>query len=229
MPTFRFTIRQLLGLTMAIGLAIGLWLHYTQTTTPRLFRQKEVDAAMFAEAVNHFVYIGEDAAVRELVGLASSNTDLTDFKMSKGEVWSTNERIGWMCRVLFESKEGYPLRSPMFGGLMLPQRTMPLGNWPHYPVAKSGSSCFVLSEGYMLGGVAEPAEDYVLFCRQNGVFRTKRIAVPSKQTALRDAATLRNSAEWQAIKWTDSGQGFSYSMDEKSCFVFIYEQADRIP
>jgi hypothetical protein len=37
---------------------------------PELFRQKSFTAATFAEAVNHFVALGEDAAIRELQGLA---------------------------------------------------------------------------------------------------------------------------------------------------------------
>jgi hypothetical protein len=227
MSRIRFTVRQLLYLTAIVGVVVGLWLHHERSATPRLFRQSEFNSALFAKAVNHFVDIGEDAAVRELAKLAA--TEEKNLSGTGQKYWATNERVGWMCRVLFEPKAKTPLRPPMFGGLNLPFNTMPETEWPLYPVAQSGSTYFVLSEGYMLGGQAEPVADYLLYCRQNGVFRTKRVAVPNKKSAQGDAASLRNSTAWQAIKWTDSGTGWSYSMDEKSAWAFIQEQADTTP
>ena len=52
-----------------------------------------------------------------------------------------------MCRVLFEPKGQDSLRQPMYGALDLPWNSMPLTKWPLYPVALSGSSYFVLSDG----------------------------------------------------------------------------------
>lgn len=90
---------------------------------PRVFQEKAFTAASFADAVNHYVGLGEESAVRELRDLALDS--FRDFADHRGE-WSTNERIGWMCRVLFDPKNTEPLRQPLFGGLRLPYHTMPL-------------------------------------------------------------------------------------------------------
>jgi hypothetical protein len=179
-----------------------------------------------ADAVNLFIDLGEQAAVEELNRL--SDDDWSQHQLGPGGAWYVNERIGWVCRVLFEAKDSKPLRPPMFGGHLLPFNTMPDANWPLYPVAQSGAAFFVLSEGYMLAGYPESPRAYIEYCRQHGVFRKNRLSVPSKKQAQNDALALRRSAVWQAIKWTDGGQGFSYSFDEPSAWKFIQRQADDI-
>jgi hypothetical protein len=189
---------------------------------PRLLQQRDFTAASFAEAVNHFVALGEEAAVQELQGLAADN--LTDSKRG----FSANERIGWVCRVLFEAKADQRLRPPSFGALRLPCHTMPDNSWPLYPVALSGSTYFILSEGYRLSGVPEDPKAYIQYCRRIGVFRKEPVGVPTKAQALRDAAALHQSAGWKAIKWTDSGENWSYTMDERRAWDFIQKQAESV-
>jgi hypothetical protein len=208
------TLRTFLILLMSLQASSG--------AAPQLFREKAFTAASFAAAVNHFVSVGEDAAVQELPGLALD--DSADLQRG----FSANERIGWMCRVLFEPKGKDPLRPPAFGGLNLPYHTMPDKNWPLYPVALSGSSCFVLSEGYELDGHAEDPTHYIDYSRQAGVFRKKPVTVPTKTQALKDAASLRQSAAWKAIKWKDQGENWSYMMDEEWTWKFIQNQAESI-
>lgn len=193
---------------------------------PSLFQEKAFSAASFAEAVNHFVTLGEDGAVQELRGLALDHS--TDFAVYGNRGWSVNERIGWMCRVLFEAKPNEPVHPPRFGALRLPYHTMPEKSWPLYPVALSGSTYFVLSEGYRLDGVPADPKAYIDFCRQTGVFRTKPVSLPSKRKALEDAAALRQSAAWKAIKWIDSGENWSYTMSEESAWKFIQNQTEII-
>lgn len=192
---------------------------------PRLFREKEFTAASFAEAVNHYVALKEDAAVEELQGLALDGEK--DFTKHNG-AWSVNERLGWMCRVLFMSTGDKPLRPPGFGGLSLPWSTMPLESWPSYPVALSGSTYFVLSEGYTLDGLAERTEDYIKYCRKNGRFRAEPLSVPTKEQAIKDAAALRASKAWRKIKWEDSGQNWFYLMSETDAWKYIQNQADSV-
>jgi hypothetical protein len=194
---------------------------------PRLFSEDRFTAALFAEAVNHFVALGEDAARKELDGLTLDGSK--DFEIHGDGQWSVNDRIGWMCRVLFEPKNGNSLRGPLFGAPNLPYHTMPDKSWPQFPVALSGSTYFVLSQGYMLGGRAEDPRYYVDYCHQNGVFRKAPLKVPTQEEALKAAATLRASAAWKAIKWNDSGEGWSYSMEEPWAWKFIQRQADAIP
>ncbi len=192
------------------------------SASPKLFKQKSYTAAALAEAVNHFVALGEEAAVQELRGLLSDRT--TDLKHG----YSHTERVGWMCRILFEPKADEPLRPPGFGTSHLPHRTMPLKSWPLFPVALSGSTYFVMSDGYTRFGVPEDAKDYLAYCRQTGVFRKTPVPVPSRTQALKDAAALKQSKLWQVIKWKDSGEGWSYTMDERATWEFIVKQAETI-
>lgn len=83
-----------------------------------------------------------------------------------------------------------------------------------------------MSEGYLLAGVPEDPRAYIDYCRTNGVFRKTKVTVPTKTQALKDAAALRKSKAWTDIKWTDSGQNWSYTMDEGWAWEFIQKQAD---
>jgi hypothetical protein len=61
-----------------------------------------------AEAANHYVALGEEAATKELESLTS------DWTEDRKGGFSTNERIGWICRILFQPKGKEPLRAPAF-------------------------------------------------------------------------------------------------------------------
>lgn len=191
-----------------------------QNDLPSLFQKNEFTAAEFIEAVNYFIELGEDAAVR--------NLDIIGAKEQVYNGFHPHERVGWMCRVLFDSKNAEPIRQPFFGGLSLPDKTMPSASWPRYPVALSGSTYFVLSEGYTVAGTPEDPSDYIEHCRNNGVFRSTKLEVPTKAQALLDAAALRKSKAWTDIKWTDSGEGWWYEKDEESFWQFIQKQAENI-
>lgn len=181
---------------------------------PSLFEEKAFTAATFAQAVNHYVSLGEEAAVDELRDMAA------DQLAHPERGFDISERIGWLTRVLFESKTGRPLRPPMFGGLNLPVETMREASWPLYPVAFSGSTYFVLSEGYFLAGKPEDTGGYIDYCRKAGIFRKKLLDVPVKARALADAVALRRSMAWKAIKWTRT--------DEAGTWEFIRKQAEYI-
>jgi hypothetical protein len=193
--------------------------------TPQLFRQRAFTAASFAEAVNHFIEVGEDTAVEELRGLVIDR--IKDHRDHRGE-WSVNERIGWMCRVLFLPKTNTLIDPPRFGALELPVETMPLSSWPLYPIALSGSTYFVLAQGYSLGGASQDPKHYIDDCRKAGAFRKTKVTVPTKAQALKDAAALRQSKVWASIKWKNSGLGWSYQLSEYGAWEFIEQQAEEI-
>jgi len=204
-------------------LALLLTIRCTDGEVPRIFEEKDFTAASLAEAVNYFIKLGEDKAVEELNGLVDPSG------LGRKNGFSVNERVGWICRVLFVSKPNTQLRPPRFGGLYLPTLTMPADRWPLYPIALSGSTYFVLSEGYSLGGMAENPKSYIQYCRQTGTSRKELIRVPSRAQALKDSVTLRESEPWKMIKWSDSGPGRSYTMDEGYAFRFIGKQAEATP
>lgn len=198
---------------------------FSRGEVPELFRDRSLNAAILAQAVNHFVALGETAATRELTALATDH----DFKRDNPDKeFDLAERVGWVCRILFQPKGSEPLRPPSYGALGLPFNTMPRTRWPLYPVAASGHSFFVLSEGYELAGLPENPKRYLAYCRAEGIFRKRRIPVPTRAEAQRDVSALRQSPAWKAIKWKDRGQGFSYAMHEERTWQFIQAQADSI-
>jgi hypothetical protein len=193
---------------------------------PKLFCEKPFSPATLAEAVNRYVAIGEDAAIKELQQASLQESSQTEFFAGKG--YSVNERIGWVCRILYEPRGHSPLRAPKFGVLALPEKTMPAENWPLYPVALSGSTYIVLKQGYTASGTPEELKHYLAYCKNNGVFRKTPVPVPTKEQAEQDVATLRQSASWKAIKWED-GRGFSFPMGEQWSWAFIQNQANGVP
>jgi hypothetical protein len=193
------------------------------TKLPELLREESFTCATLAEAANHYIALGEKAGTEEL------ESHVVDWEVDHREGFSRNERIGWICRIVFQPRSAEPLRSPRYGALSLPWNTMSLANWPLYPLACSGSTYFVLSEGYMLGGVPEDPKSYLEYCRANGEFRTAGVPIPTRVEALKDSGSLRRSEAWQAIKWSDSGQGFSYGFSEAGAWRFIAAQAENVP
>jgi RNA polymerase sigma factor (sigma-70 family) len=190
---------------------------------PKLFREKSFTCVTLAEAVNHYVALGEEASVKELESLVSDDTGdiFSDMNLAR--------RMSWVCRILFQPKEDEPLRGPGYGAVSLPWNSMPLKKWPLFPLAASGSSYFVLSELYTLGGIAEKPKAYLKYCRANGQFRKEAIPIPSKAQALKDLEQLRQSKAWKAIKWKDSGKGWSYYYSEDWIWEYIKKQAEEIP
>jgi hypothetical protein len=198
----------------------------------RFFREKAFTSESFAEEVNQCISLGEKDAVKELNDLAAED----------GKVYtngfSVNARIGFICRVLFEARGDVPIRPPYYGwldnlGSMGMPPAFPSSSWtsisrywPLYPVAHSGSTYFVLSEDYSFQGFGGPekSKDYIAYCQVHGVFRKTLLQVPTRAEALRDAAALRTSKSWKAIKWKDGGQGF-----DEHAWRFIQKQAESIP
>jgi prepilin-type N-terminal cleavage/methylation domain-containing protein len=218
----RSTLRQ--TITEASNPRLVLRTPATSTTqVPILFRERPFNSAALANAVNHFVAIGEATAILELNTLASEEFEFTHRE------FSIHERIGWVCRVLFVPRGREPLRQPLYGALRLPYDSMPLERWPLFPVAFSGTTYFVLSEGYELSGRAEPAEYYIAYCRENGTFRRTPVKVPTREQAMKDAAALRQSEAWKAIQWPGSSPEDNETERELQIGKFIQAQAESIP
>ncbi|HEY1490679.1 MAG TPA: hypothetical protein VGF90_06530 [Verrucomicrobiae bacterium] len=192
---------------------------------PKLFSQKNFSSANIAEAVNRYVAIGEASSLKELQQLAAQDNSENDNFLGKG--FSVKERVGWVCRILYEPKGRSPLRAPEFGELPLPEKSMPAEKWPLYPLALSGSTYVALKQGYIADGTPEEVAHYLKYCKNNGVFRKTPIEVPTREQAESDIVNLRQSAEWQAIQWR-SNDGFNYPMGEQLTWAFIKGQSNTI-
>ncbi|MEZ0257131.1 MAG: hypothetical protein ACAI37_17745 [Chthoniobacter sp.] len=155
---------------------------------PELFRSPEVNPIIFAEAVNHFVAMGEKRAVSELMNYDS-------------------ERVCWVCRLLFFSRKGKPLLDmPKTNGpWKAPYNEIPDFDFPWFPVATVGHSSFVLVKATEFGGIKEPVKTFLARYEATGVFRTKPIPVPTRAEVQADAEQLRKSSNWLDIPWGKVG------------------------
>jgi hypothetical protein len=212
----------ILFFVMTLGIA--------RADVPKLFSEKEFNCATLADAVNHYVGLGEDAAVKELEQL--SEVEAAEADQNRGfnpRGFSINERIGWVCRILFTPKNGDYIRAPKFGKLNLPEKYIPIAKWPLYPVALSGTTYFVLGEGYSDdNNTPEEPKHYIEYCRANGNFRSIPLKLAANAQVLQDAAALRQSAPWQSIQWLDDS-GYSYPMGEQWTWGFVQKQANLPP
>ncbi len=202
---------------MTLGLA--------HAEVPKLFSQKSFTSDNLAEAVNRYVAIGEAATIKEFQQLSAQESSTSEAFSGNG--FNVDERISWVCRILYEPRGNSPLRAPKFGVLALPEKTMPIRKWPLYPVAFSGSTYFVLKQGYTPSGTPETLTHYLAYCKGNGVFRATPVEVPTQEQAKIDAANLRQSLAWQAIEW-ESPDGFSFPMGEQLTYGFVRNQAKAI-
>jgi hypothetical protein len=210
--------------TMLFSLLFFMLAAQSRGETPRLFREKPFNAAQLAEAVNHFVALGEESAIHELTELTPEHSYKRD---RLGRFINVRDRVSWVCRILFQPKDNHPLEPPGYGGVPLPD--MPLARWPILPIAHSGSSYFVLATGYRrVFGVVQIPQEYLVYCRRKGVFRTHPIPVPTRAQAQSDVLELRNSPAWKAIKWEDRWFGLGHSRMEERTWRFIQAQADSI-
>jgi hypothetical protein len=192
---------------------------------PKLFRERAFTCVTLANAANYFIGLGEDAAVKELEQL--SEVEAAEAEQNRGfntRGFSINERIGWVCRILFDPKDGTYIRAPKFGKLNIPEKYMPIAKWPLFPVAQSGSTYFVMAESYSDdNNTPEEPKHYIEYCVENGNFRKTPVKIASKAQILKDADALRQSAPWQAIQWLDDS-GFSYPLGEQWTWGFIQKQ-----
>jgi hypothetical protein len=202
-----------------MGMGVG------RAEVPKLFTERAFTSASLAEAVNHYIAIGEDASLKEMQRFVADDASHSNWLFSRG--YSVNERVSWVCRILYEPRGHSALRAPRFGVLKVPERTMPADKWPLYPLALSGSTYIVLAENYTPDGTPEDIKHYIEYCKRNGVFRTTPIAVPTREQALKDALALRQSKSWQSIKWVDE-DGYSYPLGEQWTWGYIENQANAV-
>jgi hypothetical protein len=126
------------------------------------------------------------------------------------------ERIGWLCRLVFVDAEGRPVRAPRRGAVSLPDLSMPAESWPHFPLAVEDGCIFVLAEGLVLAGLAEPLDQYFAELRRSARLSEAHYAQPGREACERAFAQLLASPRWRAIRWTYSSPNHSYACDEPS-------------
>ena len=173
-------------------------------TFPSFIEEYAYDVATLATTVNHYVSLGEAAALADLRKRAA--------RLERNALSPQETRIGHVAHILWGSS-GVALRNRADGAYMdLPYLSMPASAWPHYPLVRSGESFFVMSEARILAGVAEPLSDYLNYCQQNGRFRRGALPVPTHDQALRDLKALQASQRWRALRWKEDLDHTQYQL-----------------
>jgi len=168
---------------------------------PGLFLQERFNAVSLGNAANHYIKLGEAKTLREFESLIRDNDAIPKY--------NSEERVFWLCRILFSFQESTPIRPPHLGTLPLPHDQFCPADWPVYPLAKSGNSYFVLCEGYSLTGMPEPIDKYFKACKTYGNFRTQTIAVPTLFECQQDLMRLRQSRRWKMINWKNESSWYT--------------------
>ncbi|MCM8539233.1 MAG: hypothetical protein NE328_03090 [Lentisphaeraceae bacterium] len=152
-----------------------------------IFSSKEVSPTILAESVNALIDMGEEKAVSYIL-----------------ENVKARDRGAWLCKLLFQSSESNPLRGPGYGSLSLPRSFQPLDTWRYYPLVMSEGVIFVLGHQYWLRGLPEYFENYLEYCRKEGVFMTEKYKIPTEPEQKKAVLSLFKSERWKGIDWDDS-------------------------
>jgi hypothetical protein len=195
---------------------------------PTFFRQRVFNCDTLADAVNHYVAMGEGPTLREFAALTSQG-DISDSIIDSE---TRGVRIGIVCAILFKPRTHHALGTPNLGWYPLPRETMPAKDWPLFPVVASGSSYFVLSDQTVIAGVSAPwsytLDDY----RTYGRFLRVPIPHPTRAQALADLGRLKKTRAWKAIRWSRHKPhegGASYDFSESVEWASLKDQAMLIP
>ncbi len=173
-----------------------------------------------AECANTFIKAGRDSAFDHLKELAGKKWESID------EQEKANERICLLCRLVFvEKNPSLPLREPRLGAPSgVPYESMPPKTWPNLPFAITNGVPLSMTLGYNLGGLAERAGSYLVYCASNGVFRTKPYVQPTLTTASNAFHQILLSSAWKTLEW----KGSSYSLIEGYARERLWKQVENM-
>ncbi|MEM7393210.1 MAG: hypothetical protein AAF492_12770 [Verrucomicrobiota bacterium] len=120
--------------------------------------------------------LGEEKAFETLKALADKENYRTTKDMSPAEVslaWFSEFQVYILARMLYEGKEGTPLRPPDLGRPgFLGGTTWP--DWPHEPIAFYEGVPILVVDGYLLLGAKQSPLDYLNYCQREGVWTSKK-------------------------------------------------------
>lgn len=115
-----------------------------------------------------------------------------------------NEAVITLCRMLFQGKDGQPLRRPRSGAPQFvgepmgfsPSTDEVMQRHPDEPLRWVGDIPFRVVRGYMIAGVPEPATRYLDYCLAEGEWTTRRFR-PATTEELGAALDQMLSHRWE--------------------------------
>lgn len=203
-----------------VGLLLLVWPAHGQSAVREIIRTERVSPRSFADAANELMAMGETKATKMLKSMAPDPSQ--DVVANP----SINVRIGWLVRLIYVPNQGSVLQPPPFGALRLPVNSMPLTEWPEYPLVISDGVAFVLNDQYEGSGPAPDAIAYLDYCRKEGHFRDIRFQVPTRADADRALLQLFGSDRWKNIKWSYRDPSTAYKYSRLEVEDFLTSQAE---
>lgn len=107
-----------------------------------------------------------------------------------------DQHVVVLCRMLFKQRAGAEFRRPQIGGADFLAGSE-YADWPSEPIELQGGVPFLITRGYVLGGVAEPAGSYLKYCMANGDWNTDRFREPTAVALKSALADLMASGRWK--------------------------------
>lgn len=141
---------------------------------PAVRKDRGLNCAEWAKTANHYLRLGEEKAVAELLDRSGPNP--TKFAIRPNHAC-------YILRLLYDAKKDGKLRGPMLGALAGGPKNPE--NWPRFPFAVHAGVIFLFGEDYQIAGVAETPALYAAYLHENGVFRTQFYSVPTGKEANR--------------------------------------------
>jgi hypothetical protein len=107
-----------------------------------------------------------------------------------------SQQIIVLCRMLFTKRSSSEFRRPLIGGAHFFGDT-DYPHWPLEPIELVDGVPFLITQGYVLGGVPEPADAYLQYCMTNCDWSTIRFREPTAKQKRDALVKLVASSKWK--------------------------------
>jgi len=137
------------------------------------------------------VYISAAALLQEM-GRKSACQALSQ----AGENHQNNQQVVVLCRMLFTERANSEFRRPKIGGAsFLGDTDYP--DWPLEPIELVDGVPFLITQGYLVFGWPEPADEYLRYCMANCDWNTTRFREPTVTEKRNALGKLLASEKWR--------------------------------
>jgi hypothetical protein len=153
-------------------------------------------------------YYRVDPYIQAAIGLQSlgrSNALAQLHSMAQDRKFET--RVIVLCRMLFTQRPGSDFRRPMIGGASFFGGT-DYADWPLEPIELVDGVPFLITRGYVIGGVPEPDEWYLRYCETNCDWSDFRYTTKNQAQKREALSKLLTSAKWRMLALDSQEQQF---------------------
>ena len=146
------------------------------------FQSSKYKAGPYITAAAHLQEMGRESACQALLEAAQTDRE--------------SRQIIVLCRLLFTKRSSSEFRPPLIGGVFFLGDT-DYPDWPLEPIEVVDGVPFLITQGYVLAGLPELADDYLRYCMANCDWSTvpfREATAKQKRDAL---AKLVASSKWK--------------------------------